>query len=329
MAVFNRKIVWSAVALGLAVLAAETTTLVAQQREPTNSGTYASSVPKAVQAIEEKRFPGIYPSFKYDRADHIINGVQMRNRTSGWIRFRGIPQKSKVIQALLYWNFSDGNEKGKDTAPILFRGNLVIGRKTADNPDPCWGMVGNHSYVGDVTPWVLNNGSHPNQDYDVVFQFDDTTSTTGQDPWNPVEFTRQRNEGASLIIVYASDTTVGSLYIYDNLSNTMFAGVANFVLAHAGAVNRPALFSMAGADGQVGSSFNPFVTQETTFYNGVQIAGPGVADSDWNGSDGNTLGQLWDSRTHPVNLDGTGTSTVNYNSQGDCLVPVAFVVDSN
>ena len=259
--------------------------------------------------------PHIEPAFKFERARHVANGVAMRNRTSGTIHLRGVPNGRRVISALLYWNVLDNAFIGSNTFPVLFNGNRVNGTKTADNPDPCWfGVIGSHSYVANVTQFVDGSG-HPNQDYEVVLQFDELTSTTGQNPWSPVEFQDVRAEGAGLIVVY-EDSFSGPLYIYDNLSNSMFFSNATFNLSHN--VHRAsALFTMFGVDGQRGFGHNNIVTNERTFFNLAQIAGNPVTNSDWDGSDGWPLPQLWDTHTHIVTLLGN-TSTVRYQAGGDC-----------
>ena len=99
---------------------------------------------------------------------------------------RGAPVPSRVLAALLYFNFSDGSREGRRNVPVLFDGNRIVADKTGDHDDPCWGMAGNHSYVADVTRFVPIGGNL-NQDYEVVLQFDAETSTTGQNPWSPVE----------------------------------------------------------------------------------------------------------------------------------------------
>ena len=38
--------------------------------------------------------------------------------------------------------------------------------------------------------------------------------------------------------------------------------------------------------------------------------------------------QLWDTHTHDVKLNGS-VSSVRYQASGDCLVPVAFVIDAD
>lgn len=299
--------------------------------ELVNTGSFESANPKPEVAKEIERL--IKPSFEFDRADHVANGVALRNRTSGTIHLRGVPVGSNVLQALLYWNFSDRNNQGLDTLPVLFNGNLLNGKKTADSADPCWGMAGSHSYVADATQYV-NAGGHPNQDYEVILLFDSSTSTTGQNPWSPWELQDVRTQGATLIVIYENHDTRGPLFVYDYLYNSMFYYNARFQLAHPYPYPYPypyghALFTMVGADGQLGYGHNTFASNELTFFNGNQIAGPPVTNSDWDGSDGWPLVQLWDTHTHIVTLTpGTSISTVEYQSPGDCLVPVAFVIDS-
>ena len=268
----------------------------------------------------------IEPSFKFQEASHVTNGVALRNRTSGTIHLRGVPLRRKVIAALLYWNFLDDKEIGREEFPVLFNGNKVIGRKTADSPDPCWAdVIGSHSYVANVTRYVDGSG-HPNQDYEVVLFFNDKTSTTGQNPWSPTEIQKVRTEGANLIVVYHEPES-GPLYIYDNLNNSMFSGNASFNLLHP-FDNRPALFSMFGIDGQRGFGHDNSITNEKTFFNVPQIAGCPVTNSDWDGSDGWPMPQLSDTHTHHVVLS-NDTANVRYQANGDCLVPVAFVIDVN
>ena len=107
----------------------------------------------------------------------------------------------------------------------------------------------------------------------------------------------------------------------------MFAGTAQFDLLHPG-LDGEGRFTMAGADGQRGSGHDNVASNELTFFNGNQIAGPPVASSDWDGSDGWPLVQLWDTHTHEVRLNGA-VSSVRYQASGDCLVPVAFVIDGD
>ncbi len=301
--------------------------LQAQER-PINIGTLQSVSPRPTsKAVLERPNDKIEPSQQFEFADHAANGVAMRNRTSGTIHLRGIPIRSTPLRAMLYFNFSDRSEKGDSSRPVLFNGNVVIAKKTGDHVDPCWGLVGNHSYVADVTSLMPTNGNL-NQDHHVVLQFDGNTSTTGQNPWSPVEPQDVRVEGATLILVYRNANSTGPVYVYDALNNAMFSGTATFTLLHA-ALSGQGLFTMVGADGQRGQGHDNSASNELSFFNSNQIAGPPVASSDWDGSDGWPLVQLWDTHTHRVPLKGD-SSEVQYQAGGnDCLVPVAFVIDAN
>jgi hypothetical protein len=263
------------------------------------------------------------PIFKAERVSHVANGVALRNRTRGYIHSRGVPLKSEVVRSFLLWNLSDSSEKGADSMPVLFDGNLVVGRKTADNTDPCWGRAGNHSYIADVTEYTDQTGG-PNQDYEVTLAFSADTSTSGQDPWVSFDGSKTLLEGASLVVIFRNEGTQGPLYLFAPPGDNMFLASASYVLPSPG-LGR-GLFTMIGGDGQRGSSHSNFASNELTFFDGLQIAGPPVAASDWDGSDGLTLPQLWDTHTHEVQIDNP-TSQVDYVQNVDCLVAVGFVLD--
>jgi hypothetical protein len=316
--------------LSTAVNAQEPQAMPAQEleaRDQINAGVARSASPQLRRSAEAEKTQRVEPRRRFEFADHVANGIAMRNRTAGTIHLRGAPVPSRVLTALLYFNFSDGSREGRRNVPVLFNENRVVAEKTGDHDDPCWGMVGSHSYVADVTRFVPIGGNL-NQDYRVVLTFDAETSTTGQNPWEPVEPDQKvRAQGATLVIVYRNQNSTGQLFVYDAPSNSMFSGTAQFDLLHpnlAGAGR----FTMVGADGQRGFSHDNGASNELTFFDGNQIAGPPIASSDWDGSDGWPLPQLWDTHTHNVRLDGS-MSRVRYQASGDCLVPVAFVIDAD
>jgi hypothetical protein len=271
-------------------------------------------------------------------ADHVANGVALRNRASGTIHLRGVPNinpatglPTKVISALLYWNYSDGISPGTLTSRALFSGNLITGDKVADNPEPCWDNleVKNHTYRADVTSFV-STLSHPNQDYQVVIGLGGISSTTGQNPWNPWEDQAKRLNGATLIVVYEG---TGQVSIYDQLSGTTLLGSeGTFNLLNFFPNNPSGLFTVTGADGQrvgvVGDT-------ETWFNDNLLLDNWGSASgypaNDWNGNTGAPFPQLWDVHTHLVSFENpTGTSpdtVVHFKVANDCVVPVAFVLD--
>jgi hypothetical protein len=307
------------------------TVVIAQElggSDQINVGIAKSASPQVRRNAEAEKGLRVEPTRTFEYADHVANGVAIRNRTAGTIHLRGAPVPSKVLAALLYFNFSDGSRDGQRIVPVLFNANRVVARKTGDHDDPCWGMTGNHSYVADVTQLVPIGGDL-NQDYQVVLEFNAETSTTGQNPFSTPEPSQKvRTEGATLVVVYRTKDTTGPVFVYETLNNSMFSGTAQFDLLHPNLANF-GRFTMVGADGQRGfSGYDNIGSNELTFFDGNQIAGPPIASSDWDGSAGWPLPQLWDTHTHYVKLDGS-ISSVRYQASGDCLVPVAFVIDAD
>lgn len=260
--------------------------------------------------------------------------MALRNRASGTIHLRGVPNinpatelPTKVIQAFLYWNYSDDISPGALTSRALFSGNLITGDKVADNLDPCWGNVENHTYRADVTSFV-STLNHPNQDYQVVIGFGGISSTTGQDPWKPWEAQTKRLNGATLIVVYEG---TGHVSIYDRLSGaTMLGGEGDFYLLNF-LSNSEGLFTVTGADGQ---RYGVKGDTETWFNGNLLLdnwgSTSGYPANDWNGNTGAPFPQLWDVHTHSVSFVSpgqAGTYPVHFKVANDCVVPVAFVLD--
>jgi hypothetical protein len=95
-----------------------------------------------------------------------------------------------------------------------------------------------------------------------------------------------------LVVVYRTKDTTGPLFVYDALNNSMISGTVQFDLLHPNLANA-GRFTMVGADGQRGFGHDNSVSNELTFFDGNQIARPPIASSDWDGSDGWPLPQLW------------------------------------
>jgi hypothetical protein len=149
------------------------TVVIAQElggSDQINVGIAKSASPQVRRNAEAEKGLRVEPTRTFEYADHVANGVAMRNRTAGTIHLRGAPVPSKVLAALLYFNFSDGSRDGQRIVPVLFNANRVVAHKTGDHDDPCWGMTGNRSYVADVTQLVPIGGDL-NQDYQVVGGF--------------------------------------------------------------------------------------------------------------------------------------------------------------
>ncbi len=286
------------------------------QTAGTTDSEWGDLAPRAVGAT-------VNPSFQFNGAAHVAGGVALRNATQGWIHLRGVPVGRRVLKAFLYWNLADASAAGSATRRATFNGFAVAGQKVADSPDACWGNVGNHTYRADVSRFIPKR--RPNGIYEVVIQFDSQTSTSGQNPWTPFELQNVRLNGATLILVY--QTSSGTVLIYDRLNNSMFSGSGSFTLNHSGLGGGRGLFTMTGGDGQRGAGHDNGASNETTSFGASgQIAGPPIAASDWDGSAGWPLVQLWDVHTHQVILD-TNASTVTYTAGTDCLVPSAFALE--
>jgi len=286
-------------------------------------GTNQGAQPGEVAAVEKtvQRF------VNFLRAEHVANGTTLRDRTSGTIQLRGVPASRPVLAAYLYWNYSDASAVGAATSPALFNGNAVLGTKTADNIDPCWGRAGNHTYRAVVTAFVPS--ANPNQDYQVVTAT--SGSTAGRNPWlttPPAPATLQ--EGATLVVVFRGAGT-SAVIIYDALSGTEFSTSLTLTLLHAPiTLSGLGLYTMSGADGQRGTTgYDNSASNEAGFFNFVAISGGAtVAASDWDGSTGLPLPQLWDVHTHRVSYTAV-SSVVSYTAGTDCLVPVVFVLQAN
>lgn len=292
---------------------------------------------------------------KFTDVRHVANGVALRNKKTGTIHLRGIPSNSNVLKAYLYWSYIDKNTVGAATSKAKFGKKHIIGDKIADNFNPGWknpgwvGDGGTHTYRYDVTT-LVNVFNNANRNY--AFRFMDfDNATSGENPFDPADYHEIKLEGASLLVIYTNatlefSTTGKQVFLYDKcLNNTGFNGYQSLTLKHPN-ISGEGLFTMCGADGQRGltgydngdQGSNRF-SNEKTFFNGIQIAGPPVAASDWDGSAGLPLPQLWDVHTHSVGFGAspTNTSALVYkpvcedacagDTVVDALVPVFFVLE--
>lgn len=264
--------------------------------------------------------------------DHVASGISLRNRGGGVINLRGAPANATPVKALLYWDVLVNTAASSMTVSI--NGVDVAGTKIGQGPGPCWGTQLNAAYQADVPLYLLYIGI--NGDYKIAGV--PSSKGTGDSPWQSPA-SAPLAEGATLVVIYrqAGDAFTKT-YVYEApIAGTMFFTTFATTL---GGFSPPApltqaKFTLIGADGQIGGGLTAAyaLTQEESFFGGQQIAGPGSTnswvdnDSDWNGQDGGPLNQLWDTRTHVVPIKpGSTSAPVQYVSQGDCLVTVAFVL---
>lgn len=263
--------------------------------------------------------------------DHIANGTGTRNAGYGSIRLRGAPLGAVLVRAFLFWGGVDLLSNLPPTQTINFEGQPVIGRLYGTTPEPCWTSTASlGAYIADVTnlvPAVIDGD----------YQVDGFPSniSNGRDPWQTPDIAVPLADGATLLVIYSHASIPTNFRVTISLGPTGYLGapliVPNAIPTSTGLVR----FTRFGADGQIGSGVTPLAigTGERTFVNGVQIAGPGspANDSDWNGTDGVPLNQLWDTHTTDVTnvpLPVPNGYTVTYDNSFDCFYPLAHVMTS-
>ena len=275
----------------------------------------------------------VTPSSLTTGVDHVANGVSLRNSCSGTIALRGIPSGSTLKSAFLYWNYMDGSKVGASTDTEMFNGKRVTGTKVADQPDLCWGTKGDHSYRASITP--LASG------HNYIFTALNCTDKSGQNPWNPLLTGTPIEpawDGVSLVETYRNSSTGSDkVAIFDELAgaSNSNAGVHNFAVKMNTGTTKftgTGLFTQINADGQVGTSFSPacgsgLCSYERDEFNSINLTGPGAVypQSDWDGSDGWPLPQLWDTHTLETQFNGTATNTNTTVVTDDCIAPIAYI----
>jgi len=272
--------------------------------------------------------------------DHLAAGTGLRNDAASTIRFRGTPPGATAVSAFLYFGFID-NSPVANPLPVTFNGTLVNAFLINTAPSPCWGAGTFRAYRAPVLPYLLP-GINGNYTVSGV----PSNLANGQNPWNPVNSTPPLAEGASLVVLYThSSIPRGSQVQIHHPTVTQVYGTTTYTHFLNLPIQVAAMkHTRLGADGQVGGgTLNySFITNERTSLAGpipapfVQIRGNGSygngnEDSDWNGTDGEPLNQLWD--THTMDIPGViapGPTVTNYRIRyqmgNDCVIPVADVL---
>jgi len=309
----------------------------------------------AAAALVDSQVPTPFLVFS-GRVDHAAAGTGLRNFDSGTIRLRGIPAGSTVVRAFLYWAMICVSTTNCPTGVnIEFEGRTITTSRICTGGNPCWAGGPLAAYRADVTGLMPGTTTAAvankviNGDYQVNAIPSNVNERDGRDPFAPATTNFPKAEGATLVVVYSNPTlaATGRVYIHNGCDTLTGAGTLNVTNALAPAAPTPLTFvkfTRFGADGQtlIGTTATPSVSNETTFFGGpsatcataalTQIAGDGSLydrDSDWNGSDGGPLNQLWDTRTTTV-TGRLGAAAANYcvrfTSQGDCFTPIGYVL---
>lgn len=306
----------------------------------TNAAAQLGAAPPGQLPHQALAATAIEPSATYTNAAHVANGASLRDSGSATIRLRGMPSDAKVIAAWLYWDFTSLAAPTYAQSNVIFskEGRFVnpfvklYGTAIGSGGDPCWFGGSNFAFRANVTRWVYGNG-----DYIVTLLPGASSSTDGSSPWGPTApVTGPLAEGVSIVAIYTSSLEpTGTVLVYDSgLAGDEFSG-GNFSY-NLDAVPTPpelftSIFTEIGADGQIGNGVTAISTlsNETTALDSTLIAGPGstINDSDWNGTDGVPLNQLWDTHSHDVSgLLVAGLNNVTISAGVDCLIPIANVL---
>jgi hypothetical protein len=284
------------------------------------------------------------PSKVFKNASYSTGGVALRNRGAGGISISGVI--APVQAAYVYWAVIQPNKAASViTLKRLFPGvagpvnlpGVVVG----GGPVPCPWPGGQIIVFRAQIPGGIAIG---NGLYEVSLLAGAAGTVNGSDPWTP-PILLPLWEGASIVMVGQPSLAAhpGLVSIYDRglAGSTFVSGVGlayNLVLPVATPGNRT-LIDNIGADGKhvFGASrlAAPALTSEITTVGGPPFAGPGSAywDSDWNGSSGLPVPELWDDTGHDITVLGPGLIalpvTVTQPSGADCLTPVVNVVEED
>ncbi|MFY9556796.1 MAG: hypothetical protein WAV47_18950 [Blastocatellia bacterium] len=314
--------------------------LVAEEPEPVPAEPAPAEPASAVAITPNPTLPG--------GVDHVASGTGTRNAGFGTIRLRGVPAGATVVRAWLYWG-TVVRLPVPNTASANFNGTTVTGRKiNASTPEPCW-LFQNANFVAYRASVRTLLNAAVNADYKVTQLA--SAVTNGTDPFTcappfPTPATPGQ-EGATLLVIYSHSTVPNAARTYIHQGPALVTGnttVTNNLnpLVPSHSIIKQTRF---GADGQVGCSLFSVgsLNGEMTAIGPnlgamLQIKGPGSTvntNSDWNGGDGLTLNQLWDTQTDTfgsvngiTNILPTGSARyfVQYTSIGDCFVTVAHVL---
>jgi hypothetical protein len=320
----------------------------------------AISLPRNKSAFVVRKFRQFEGTSNY-----ATGGVGLRNQITGGIVINGVV--GSVQAAYLYWAvIANGTLPAFSKALLIRRlsnppGDFVtvFGTEVGSGLSPCWGGGPIKVFRGAV-PLNVATG---NGFYQVRILPPGAGATTGGDPWkSPVVYPLW--EGASLVIIGTGSepNTFGPpvVTLFDHgLSGKTFASFPGpapgikYTLVVAPSAPRnsePLTITFIGADGQNGSVRDIFgtrdfkeilpVSDETTIINQQPVGGPAspATDSDWNGSSGFPLPQLWDDTRHNNTFQGTSgppfvegffnivVASKSNSLPSDCLTPVANIV---
>lgn len=270
----------------------------------------------------------LVPVQVYEKSRIGVGGVGLRNRVSGGIEVSagGV---TGATHAYLYWAVITSaapldvhfkptiSRRSPSTSSTVTLNGKIIGTGSS----PCWGGKQITVFKADVPISVAPGSGY----YEVKFASTASGDTRGTDPW-AVDAKFPLMEGASLVLIATGPRTV-ALYDTGLAGKTFVASSGlSYTLSMPRASNDLQFLSI-GADGQSGQSrfARKSTASEVVTVNGRKLSGPGsdFNNSDWNGSAGTPLPQLWDNSIHQFTQASTNKMNVAITGGDDCLTPVA------
>jgi len=313
------------------ILAASVSSGQTAQREVL--GTSASATGANVPA--NVALPTMNPIASLSGSSYATGGKGMRNQGAGAIVISGAVPPIKA--ALIYWaaitqgppTLADQSVTVQRLFPTPASSSITVaGTSVGSGVSPCWSGDTITVFRGSV-PLSVATG---NGLYKITLKAGASGTINGIDPW--VGGALPLFEGVSIVMV---GTGTGNVAVYDSglAGATFHTSLSYSLILPTTATGALTLWDNIGADGQQGKSRTSLFAKETTTINGHVVAGPGSTynDSDWNGSAGYPLPQLWDDTGHDITTaTPSGTTQLNItfktnSSTPDCLTPVANVVE--
>jgi hypothetical protein len=294
---------------------------------------------------------GITPSNIYFNASQASGGCALRNLAGCGFTVSGGPggqsgYNGPAQAAKLYWAVLVGSLPAPSNSFTLLvalpqlKVSVITGVLIATTGDPCWGSAGTAIYKGSVPLSGIPAGTG---NYYVKTVIPAPGTTSGQDPFI-TGGVFPAWEGVSLVL---AGTGTGTVSLYDKGLPGEFVGSTNYTLFVQPSTTGFSRFDDINADGQIGPGITPQagVPGKVLLLNGVEISGSNLytpfttapnPNSDYDGSTGAPLPQLWDNEAHdisgvPVMDPITSAIDLNVvvNGGTDCLVTIAHVVGSS
>ncbi len=241
--------------------------------------------------------------------DFVAAGTGLRHVEESNIALRGAPVDAQAVEAWLYWGALVPASQTGLLREIELEGYSITGRVVGVTKEPCWDRNSLFVlYSASVLPYLA---SGINGDYALDLPaLGSEAKTDGSDPWDDLQQDGSvRLEGSSLVVVYQHAEVPPKAQIHVHEGPEMLVGSLN--VQHR--LQPPAIAGTEvrhlrlGGDGQTYASRRQPVAPFRTLISfadqpWIELRGStSLIDrfSDWQGTDGGSFSQLWDTHvTH-------------------------------